>query len=149
MKKDKPKGEKHPGGRPPKGSKTSGVYDLTTREGKIGAAALKYCKTDGDTAHIDTEELKTRIDAYISQNKDKPVSRAGLRYYLNISRQTYFNWLKGYVNDLDVNDDSVRCNIELLDTLRAGDDYIATRLSETWDKYGETTRVKLLESMER
>jgi hypothetical protein len=163
MSKDKAKPDKHAGGRPRKGEKISGVYDLADKNGKLGAAALKYRKDNPDnTAEIDTERLKTLIDKYIYNNSIReidessgeeiitgyrPVSRAGLRYYLDISPSTYLLWLKGYVTESDVQDDSVRSNYNLSNALNAGDSFIRMVLSETWNKYGETTRVKLMETM--
>jgi hypothetical protein len=158
MSKDKPK---HAGGRPKKGERVSGVYDLTTTQGKLGAAALTYPKFDdiNKTAEIDTDMIKSLIDQYISDNtktnidpktnkqiiNQSPVSYVGLRIKLNnITQSTYSLWLRGYVNQDDI--DNIGCNNKLSGVMRAGDNYITRYMSEGGGKYDMQRCLRFLES---
>mgnify|MGYP000990096276 CR=1 FL=1 len=133
-------------------------YNPLTMEGKAAIRQLKYGTFGVDgTFEIDVDKIAEVVNAYIEGHirpangeEDKveqlPISRVGLRLALEISRDTYARWLQGYVSQNDIDDENVKPNIELSEAIRAGDDRIMQYLVETCDKYGDTKRIRLLET---
>jgi hypothetical protein len=163
MSKDKAKTDKHAGGRPRKGERTSGVYDLTTTQGKQAIAQITFPKiyNNNQSGEIDVNKIKLLINEYISENTivkidDKtgeeivsclPVSYVGLRIKLdNIEKCTYDLWLKGYVNQDDVDNDTIKCNYALSKAMRTGDNYITRYMAEQNGKYDMQRCIRFLET---
>jgi hypothetical protein len=132
----------------------SGVYDLTTKEGKIAASRLKYCIQDNNIAHINIIYIKSLVDAYINKalddnghyTKDK-LSVTGYANYLHVDyNTTLIRWAKGYVNDTD-EIEGVECNIELRDAICAGLQAVAQFYEERTDKYTTSKDIEFLRAM--
>jgi len=120
-------------------------YDIKTMSGKAAVNHLKYSiKAKDGTYEIDTNKIREIVKEYTSTKEN--INRVGLRRALDISRDTYLMWLKGYVSRNDEEDENVKVNSQLTDAMRAGDDAILESLITSDDKYSQTKNIRLLES---
>lgn len=132
----------------PKGTTKASKQPTVSGTGYTAKPPLKYARRSADGQHweIDTDTINSIIQAYIEDNKDRTLSRQGLRIALDIGRDTYNTWLRGYTKPEHQTDETLTINTVLADSMRAGDDRIMQYLVETCDKYGDSKRIRLLET---
>ena len=124
-------------------NKATKLYDIDTD--KIKGIINTYIK-DTETSGPEITTTNTKTGEISVTTLSGVLSRVGLRRRLDIHRETYSLWLRGYVNRADIEDETVINNITLSDALRAGDDAIIEYLVTNQSKYGQTKDIRLLET---